>query len=135
MTGVPKKQQKRIIESQKWRTGKPKNWQIHRNIKPYKQGTGKLRNHRTEDVEPDNRKTVELEQQTDYNKALRGGVRASKNVPQPTKTIHVGNWVAEDCCMLSILFAVPSCIHSFVYGVIPTTDFCTCFTNFLSSNV
>ena len=39
--------------------------------------------------------------------------------------------------MLSLLLAVPSCIHSFWHGVIPTSyfifnDFYTCFTNFLS---
>ena len=31
--------------------------------------------------------------------------------------------VAEDCCMLSILLAVPSCIYSVWHGVIPTSDF------------
>ena len=45
------------------------------------------------------------------------------------------DWVAEDCCILSILLAVPSCIYSFWYGVISTSyfifnDFYTCFTNF-----
>ena len=44
------------------------------------------------------------------------------------------DWVAEDCCMLSILLAVPSCFNSFWHGVIPTSyfifnDFYTCFTN------
>ena len=43
--------------------------------------------------------------------------------------------VAEDCCMLSILLAVPSCTYSFWHGVIPTSyfifnDFYTCFTIF-----
>ena len=38
---------------------------------------------------------------------------------------------AEDCCMLSILLAVPSCTYSFWHGVIPTSyfifnDFYTC---------
>ena len=47
------------------------------------------------------------------------------------------DWVAEDCCMLSLRLAVPSCICSFWHGVIPTSyfifnDFYTCFTNFLS---
>ena len=47
------------------------------------------------------------------------------------------DWVAEDCCMLSLLLAVPSCIYSFWHGVIPTShfifnDFYTYFTNFLS---
>ena len=31
--------------------------------------------------------------------------------------------VAEDCCMLSILLAVPSCFNSFWHGVIPTSCF------------
>ena len=31
--------------------------------------------------------------------------------------------VAEDCCMLSILLAVPSCTYSFWHGVIPTSYF------------
>ena len=31
--------------------------------------------------------------------------------------------VAEDCCMLSILLAVPSCFNSFWHGVIPTSYF------------
>ena len=44
--------------------------------------------------------------------------------------------VAEDCCMLPILLAVPSCTYSFWHGVIPTSyfifnDFYTCFTIFL----
>ena len=49
--------------------------------------------------------------------------------------IRCRDWVAEDCCMLSLLLAVPSCIYSFWHGVIPTSyfifnDFYTCFTNF-----
>ena len=45
------------------------------------------------------------------------------------------DWVAEDCCMLSLLLAVPSCTYSFWHGVIPTSyfifnDFYTCFTKF-----
>ena len=45
------------------------------------------------------------------------------------------DWVAEDCCMLTLLLAVPSCTYSFWHGVIPTSyfifnDFYTCFTNF-----
>ena len=31
--------------------------------------------------------------------------------------------VVEDCCMLSLLLAVPSCIYSFWHGVIPTSYF------------
>ena len=43
--------------------------------------------------------------------------------------------VAEDCCILSILLAVPSCTYSFWHSVIPTSyfifnDFYTCFTIF-----
>ena len=33
------------------------------------------------------------------------------------------DWVAENCCMLSLLLAVPSCIYSFGHGVIPTSYF------------
>ena len=33
------------------------------------------------------------------------------------------DWVAEDCCMLSFLLTVPSCIYSFWHGVIPTSYF------------
>ena len=45
--------------------------------------------------------------------------------------------VAEDCYMLSILLAVPSCFNSFWHGVIPTSyfifnDFYTCSTHFFS---
>ena len=40
--------------------------------------------------------------------------------------------VGEDCCMLSLLLAVPSCIYSFgtVSSLHPTSDFytCTCTT-------
>ena len=49
-----------------------------------------------------------------------------------TPSLHL--WflgVVEDCCMLSILLAVPSCFNSFWHGVIPTfyfifNDFDTC---------
>ena len=52
-----------------------------------------------------------------------------------TPSLHL--WflgVAEDCCMLSFLLAVPSCIYSFWHGVIPTSyfifnDFYTCNKN------
>ena len=52
-----------------------------------------------------------------------------------TQSLHL--WflgVAEDCCMLSILLAVPSCFNSFWHGVIPTSyfifnDFYTCIYN------
>ena len=57
--------------------------------------------------------------------------RACNNLPA-TQSLHL--WflgVAEDCCMLSILLAVPSCFNSFWHGVIPTSyfifnDFYTC---------
>ena len=41
-----------------------------------------------------------------------------------TPSLHLDFWgVAEDCCMLSILLAVPSCTYSFWHGVIPTSYF------------
>ena len=41
-----------------------------------------------------------------------------------TPSLHLWFWgVAEDCCMLSLLLAVPSCIYSFWHGVIPTSYF------------
>ena len=48
--------------------------------------------------------------------------------------------VAEDCCMLSLLLAVPSCIYSFWHGVIPTSyfifnDFYTCSIIHVSPSV
>ena len=54
-----------------------------------------------------------------------------------TPSLHL--WflgVAEDCCMLSILLAVPSCFNSFWHGVIPTSyfifnDFYTCIYLYL----
>ena len=54
-------------------------------------------------------------------------------VPKKT-SLHL--WflgVSEDCCMLSILLAVPSCFNSFWHGVIPTSyfifnDFYTCIS-------
>ena len=53
---------------------------------------------------------------------------------QSSATLSLHLWflgVAEDCCMLSILLAVPSCFNSFWHGVIPTSyfifnDFYTC---------
>ena len=41
--------------------------------------------------------------------------------------------VAEDCCMLSILLAVPSCTYSFWHGVIPTSYFI--FNYFYTCNI
>ena len=57
---------------------------------------------------------------------------ACNNLPQPNPYIFVLG-VAEDCCMLSLLLAVPSCIYSFWHGVIPTSyfifnDFYTCIS-------
>ena len=48
--------------------------------------------------------------------------------------------VAEDCCILSLLLAVPSCIYSFWHGVIPTSyfifyDFYTCSIIHVSPSV
>ena len=40
-----------------------------------------------------------------------------------TQSLHLGFWVAEDCCIISLLLAVPSCIYSFWHGVIPTSYF------------
>ena len=39
-----------------------------------------------------------------------------------TPSLHVFG-VVEDCCMLSILLAVPSCFNRFWHGVIPTSHF------------
>ena len=39
------------------------------------------------------------------------------------KKLRCRDWVAEDCCILSLLLAVPSCIYSFWHGVIPTSYF------------
>ena len=43
--------------------------------------------------------------------------------------------VAEDCCVLSIHLAVPSCFNSFWHGVIPTSSFLMIFTLVFLSNV
>ena len=53
------------------------------------------------------------------------------------KTVETRRHCEEDCCMLSILLAVPSCFNSFWHGVIPTSyfifnDFYTCSTHFFS---
>ena len=53
------------------------------------------------------------------------------NQSRLTPSLHL--WflgVAEDCCMLSILLAVPSCLNSFWHGVIPTSYFI--FNDFLT---
>ena len=58
-----------------------------------------------------------------------------------TPSLHLWFWgVAEDCCMLSLLLAVPSCIYSFWHGVIPTSyfifnDFYTCSIIHVSPSV
>ena len=59
---------------------------------------------------------------------------------QSSATPICRDWVAEDCCMLSLLLAVPSRTYSFWHGVIPTSYFIfndcyTCFTNVLALTV
>ena len=63
-----------------------------------------------------------------------GTARRIESMQQSSTTQSLHLWflgVAEDCCMLSILLAVPSCFNSFWHGVIPTSyfifnDFYTC---------
>ena len=63
-----------------------------------------------------------------------GTARRFESMQQSSATPSLHLWflgVAEDCCMLSILLAVPSCFNSFWHGVIPTSyfifnDFYTC---------
>ena len=63
-----------------------------------------------------------------------GTARRIESMQQSSATLSLHLWflgVAEDCCMLSILLAVPSCFNSFWHGVIPTSyfifnDFYTC---------
>ena len=63
-----------------------------------------------------------------------GTARRIESMQQSSTTPSLHLWflgVAEDCCMLSILLAVPSCFNSFWHGVIPTSyfifnDFYTC---------
>ena len=63
-----------------------------------------------------------------------GTARRIESMQQSSATPSLHLWflgVAEDCCMLSILLAVPSCFSSFWHGVIPTSyfifnDFYTC---------
>ena len=63
-----------------------------------------------------------------------GTARRIESMQQSSTTPFLHLWflgVAEDCCMLSILLAVPSCFNSFWHGVIPTSyfifnDFYTC---------
>ena len=60
-----------------------------------------------------------------------GTARRIESMKQSSATPSLHLWflgVAEDCCMLSILLAVPSCFNSFWHGVIPTSyfDFYTC---------
>ena len=64
-----------------------------------------------------------------------GTARRIESMQQSSATPSLHLWflgVAEDCCMLSILLAVPSCFNSFWHGVIPTSyfifnDFYTCY--------
>ena len=63
-----------------------------------------------------------------------GTARRIESMQQSSATQSLHLWflgIAEDCCMLSILLAVPSCFNSFWHGVIPTSyfifnDFYTC---------
>ena len=63
-----------------------------------------------------------------------GTARRIESTQQSSATPSLHLWflgVVEDCCMLSILLAVPSCFSSFWHGVIPTSyfifnDFYTC---------
>ena len=65
-----------------------------------------------------------------------GTARRIESMQQSSATPSLHLWflgVAKDCCMLSILLAVPSCFNSFWHGVIPTSyfifnDFYTCNT-------
>ena len=67
-----------------------------------------------------------------------GTARRIESMQQSSATQSLHLWflgVAEDCCMLSILLAVPSCFNSFWHGVIPTSyfifnDFYTCIYTF-----
>ena len=55
-----------------------------------------------------------------------GTARRIESMQQSSATLSLHLWflgVAEDCCMLSILLAVPSCFNSFWHGVIPTSYF------------
>ena len=49
-------------------------------------------------------------------------MQQSPATPNPHKP-RCRDWVAEDCCIPSLLLAVPSCIYSFWHGVIPTSYF------------
>ena len=66
-----------------------------------------------------------------------GTVRRIESMQQSSatpKNQRCREGVAEDCCMLSILLAVPSCFNTFWHGVIPTSYFIfyTCSTHFFS---
>ena len=55
-----------------------------------------------------------------------GTARRIESMQQSSATPSLHLWflgVAEDCCMLSILLAVPSCFNSFWHGVNPTSYF------------
>ena len=61
-----------------------------------------------------------------------GTARRIESMQQSSATPSLHLWflgVAEDCCMLSILLAVPSCFNSFWHGVIlHPTSFLMIFT-------
>ena len=65
-----------------------------------------------------------------------GTARRIESMQQSSATPSLHLWflgVAEDCCMLSILLAVPSCFNSFWHGVIPTSYFI--FNDFYTCNI
>ena len=65
-----------------------------------------------------------------------GTARRIESMQQSSATQSLHLWflgVAEDCCMLSILLAVPSCFNSFWHGVIPTSYFI--FNDFYTCNI
>ena len=73
---------------------------------------------------------------TPYQKLLKqeGTARRIESMQQSSATPSLHLWflgVAEDCCMLSILLAVSSCLNSFWHGGIPTSYFI--FNDFYTS--
>ena len=65
---------------------------------------------------------------TPWQKLLKqeGTARRTGSMQQSSAAPSLHLWflgVAEDCCMLPVLLAVPSCFNSFWHGVIPTSYF------------
>ena len=59
--------------------------------------------------------------------------RRIESMQQSSATPRCREGVAEDCCMLSILPAVPSCFNTFWhYILLHFNDFYTCFTHFFN---